>query len=200
MLYLYLKPLAIVSFLFFSLSGFSQQEKTLLSRQSLKSSGGWGGYRMQLTKIAGQTVQVSGFHLTGEYNRSLLIGYNFNFVSNYVPTTFNGEERSLRLNWHSLQLGYEIAAHRSIHPVLDMDFGLGRVKVRDVGKDAIFVLSPSAGIELNLYRWFHLSLEAGYRWVSDVRIGNLSESDFSGAFGQISFKFGWSEDFRQSNN
>lgn len=191
--------LLLLRALFFLLSSattcLAQQEKTLFGNHSLKSTGGWGGYRMQISRVAGHDVQISGFHLTGEYGRKLLAGYNFNWMTSYVPVDYDGKERNLRLNWHSFQLGYEIAAHKIIHPVVDMDFGIGRVKISDLGKDQVFVLSPSAGIELNLYRWFHLTLGAGYRWVSDARIANLRNTDLSGTFGQISLKFGWSEDF-----
>lgn len=174
----------------------AQEEKTLFGEDRWKSSGGWGGYRAQWSKINGQTVQISGFHLTGEYNRKFLIGYNFNFVADYMELPHNGAARRLRFNWHSMQLGYEIAAHRRIHPVADLDLGLGRVKVADVGKDPVYVLSPTAGLELNLFRWFHLNFCGGYRWVSGVGIAQLQNADFSGPFGQVTLKFGWSDDFQ----
>ena len=183
---------------FFLLSAaacLAQPEKTLFGNRSLQSTGGWAGYRNQVAQVAGQTVQISGFHFTGEYERKLLAGYNFNWMTTDPRLLYDGRERDLNFRWHSLQLGYQIAVHRAIHPVLDLDLGLGRVKVSDVGKDRLYVLSPSAGLEFNLYRWFHLSLNGGYRWVSGVRIANLRDADLSGGFGQISFKFGWSEDF-----
>jgi hypothetical protein len=173
--------------------GLAQQEKTLLSDVKMRSSGGWGGYRLQIGKIAGTNANISGFHLVGEYERKFLLGYNFNWLSSYLPLRPNGVERGLRLNWHSLQLGYIAAAHRVLHPVVNVDFGLGRVKMNDVGKDQIFVLNPSAGLELNVYRWFHLALEGGYRFVSNSDLTGLQKGDLSGFAGQMTLKFGWSE-------
>jgi hypothetical protein len=189
--------LAICWVFFFFLSaavGHAQEEKTLFGDRSLKSTGGWGGYRMQIGQIAQQNAQISGFHFTGEYDRKLLAGYNFNWMTNDVSVNFEGRSRNLEFRWHSFQLGYQIASHRAIHPVLGLDLGLGRAKATDLGKDRLYVLNPSAGLELNLYRWFHLALEGGYRWVSGVNIAGLDGEDFSGAFGQISLKFGWGED------
>lgn len=173
----------------------AQTEKTLFGNSKLESTGGWGGYRMHIGQIADQDVQISSFHLTGEYERKLLAGYNFNWMTSDVSVARDGQARNLEFRWHSFQLGYQIASHRVIHPVLGLDLGLGRVKVSDLGRDRLYVLSPSAGLEFNLYRWFHLSLEGGYRLVSGVRIANLRDADFSGAFGLVSLKFGWADDF-----
>ena len=172
---------------------FSQSEKTLLDGIKLESSGGWGGTRTQLTRIAGETAWISGFHLTGEYNRKFLLGYNFNWLTDDVTYFSDQNDRSLRLRWHSLQTGYQIASHKAIHPVFDLDLGIGKAKMSDVGKDRVFVVGPSAAIELNLYRWFHLSVGGGYRWVSNVGLAGLSDKDLSGAFGHVTLKFGWSD-------
>lgn len=172
----------------------AQEEKTVFKNVKMDDSGGWGGYRQQFGEMAGQSVQIPGFHLTGEYERKFLMGYNFNWVASDIDYRFEEKDYNLRFNWHSLQLGYMLAAHRAIHPVVNLDLGIGRVKARGLEKDRIFLLSPSAGLEMNLYRWFHVAIEGGYRAVTDVGIANLRNSDFSGLFGMVTLKFGWSDE------
>ncbi len=171
----------------------AQSEKTLFGTRKLKSSGGWGGYRLQAGNIADQEARISSFTFIGEYERKFIAGYNFNWVSNDVPYRFEQKVQNIKLRWHSLQLGYMLAAHRVVHPIIELDLGIGRVKMNDIGKDRLFIASPSVGIELNLYRWFHLSLEGGYRAVTDVQLADLNNQKLSGAFGMLTLKFGWSD-------
>ncbi|MCC7245340.1 MAG: hypothetical protein IT269_06650 [Saprospiraceae bacterium] len=178
----------------FVLSAQAQYEKTLFQNKKIEDSGGWGGYRHEFGEVAGTSSSISGFHLVSEYNHKFLAGYNFNWVTNDLPVKYQEKEQNLRLNWHSLYLGYMLNPHWAVHPVINTDLGIGRTKIKDVGKDRIFVVSPSAGIEINLYRWFHLSLEAGYRSVFDVEMAGLKDADLSGVFGMVNLKFGMSED------
>ena len=174
-------------------SAQDREEKTLLEKHRFVNTGSWGGYRLQMGTIADQPASISGFNLVGEHNQKFLLGYNFNWVSNDLPYTFESTTRNLRFNWHSLQLGYILAAHRMIHPVVNLDLGIGRTKLKNVGKDRIFVASPSVGIEANFYRWCHVSLEGGYRAVTGSSMANLRNADLSGAFAMLTFKFGWSD-------
>jgi hypothetical protein len=72
-----------------------------------------------------------------------------------------------------------------------VDYGRGTARLGDVN-DRVYVVQPSAGIEINVFRWFRLGLEGGYRFVSDSNIPELSNQQLSGAFGQASLRFGFS--------
>ena len=48
-----------------------------------------------------------------------------------------------------------------------------------------------AGVEINIFRWLHLGLEGGYRFVTSSDI-SLSDRQLSNAFGQATLKFGFS--------
>ena len=67
-----------------------------------------------------------------------------------------------------------------------------RIKLEGGEYDKIFVVQPAAGVEINIFRWFHLGLQGGYRFVTDSSIAGLSDKQLSGAFGQATLKFGWS--------
>ena len=67
----------------------------------------------------------------------------------------------------------------------------GKVKLaNDV--DRIFALQPSLGVEINVFRWLHLGLEGGYRFISDSNLEGLDDAALSGGFGQATLRFGWS--------
>ncbi|MEK7257751.1 MAG: hypothetical protein AAB316_23540, partial [Bacteroidota bacterium] len=58
--------------------------------------------------------------------------------------------------------------------------------------DDVFVVQPGAGAEVNIFRWFRLSLEASYRFVSGSDLEVLSDKDLSGLIWDLKFRFGWS--------
>jgi hypothetical protein len=175
------------------LASSQEEEKTIFKKQNLEGNGGWGGYRWMIGEVAGQTVNISSFHMLGEYERKYHIGYNFNWVSDKMYHLVNGENRRMRFRWHSLQCHYIFAPQRAIHPIIGTDLGIGRIILNDFGKDRIYVAAPSTGLELNLYRWFHLAVEGGYRAVFNTDLADLKNQNFSGFFGLVTLKFGWSD-------
>jgi hypothetical protein len=75
--------------------------------------------------------------------------------------------------------------------MVNVDFGPGKVRLNN-DVDRIFAVQPSAGVEINIFRWLHLGVEGGYRFINDSNIEGLSDSQLSGAFGQATLRFGWS--------
>jgi hypothetical protein len=60
----------------------------------------------------------------------------------------------------------------------------------DTRSDAVFVLDPVAAIEVNVIRFMHIGVQAGYRFVSGMGLPGLRNRDVSGfTFGAIA-KFG----------
>ena len=89
-------------------------------------------------------------------------------------------------------LAYGFKSYKAVHPKVGFSIGSGNVRLRNEGNDSVFVLQSSAGIELNIFRWFRLGLEGGYRLVNDVDFNAVSAGDLSAPYGELSFKFGWS--------
>lgn len=173
-----------------SAMGMQAQEETIIKDRLPVKTGAWGGTHHSLSQMADETAVVNGFLISTEYGRSLFLGYNFNWMGSELRP--DGLERSVNMNWHSFQLGYAFGAEKSIHPIVHFDVGRGRLKDAETGKDRFFLFQPTAGVEFNLYRWFHLSVEGGYRLTSGIGKNGLSDSDFSSPMGQLSLKFGWS--------
>lgn len=70
--------------------------------------------------------------------------------------------------------------------------GGGKIRIPHEYSDRVLVLQPSAGLEINLLRWFRLGLDGGYRFVTDTDLLEIRDTDVSAFFGELTLKFGWS--------
>ena len=78
--------------------------------------------------------------------------------------------------------------------------GNGHVWFNENAKDRVFVIQPTAGVELNVFRWFHIGLEGGYRFVTDSSTPGITDNSLSGALGQLTLKFGYSWGSKKKSN
>lgn len=74
-------------------------------------------------------------------------------------------------------LGYIHQSHKIVHWALSTKIGWGGItysqgsndyQIDELGSDGIFVVSPQAEIEINLFTWFKLNLGVGYRYVGGI--------------------------------
>lgn len=153
-------------------------------------SGIWGGPKYQYATFGETASLMRGGSFGFEFGKSLYAGWShYRLIED--------------LDWDQLQtqpfefesyggnLGYSFKSYKAIHPVLTLDVSRGRIRSNG-SVDRVLVMQPSAGVEINIFRWLHLNLEGGYRFVGDTNIEGLSDDKLSGAFAQASFKFGWS--------
>ena len=170
----------------------AQREETVLGNRHLGFSGIWGGSKHQISRFGNNNQYVHGWHFGLEFGKALTIGFGgYNLNDDILWDNAPGQR--FDMNWRTFNLGYAIQSYRSVHPVINLDAGRGKVKLLDEGiDDRVFVIQPSAGIEINVLRWFHLGLEGGYRFVTDSDLPNFSDRELSGAYGQVSLKFGFS--------
>lgn len=172
-------------------SAQAQHEETVLGSRNLGFSGIWGGSRHQLTRFGNTNNYVHGWQFGLEFGKALLVnfgGYNLHddiLWNNQVNQRFD-------MSWRSFGLGYGFQNFRAVHPMINVDAGRGKAKLAGEGEDRVFVIQPSAGVEINVFRWFHLGIEGGYRFVTDSDLASISDEQLSGAYGQVSLKFGFS--------
>lgn len=170
----------------------AQKEETVVGSRGLGFSGIWGGSKHQLTQFGngGKTSYVAGGFFGLEFGKALLVGWgHYNLMDEFKWD--NIEDQEFDMKWNPMVLAYGFKNYKSIHPQIGVDFGRGRVELGDE-RDRIFVVQPTAGVEINVFRWFHLGLDGGYRFVNDSSIEGLSDQGLSGWFGQASLKFGFS--------
>jgi len=179
--------------LFCSIASLSaQKEETVMGSRGLGFSGIWGGSKHQLTQFGqgGKTSYVAGGFFGLEFGKALFVGWgHYNLVDEFKWDNIQNQPFDMR--WNPLVLGYGFKTYRAIHPQIGVDLGRGRVELGD-RRDRVFVVQPTAGVEINIFRWMHLGLDGGYRFVNDSSIEDLSNEQLSGWFGQASLKFGFS--------
>ena len=182
--------LLTLSLLFFVFTAQAQSEETVLGSRNLGFSGIWGGSKHQLTRYGNTNNYVNGWHFGLEFGKALQIGVGGYNINDYILWN-NQPGQEFDMKWRVVSLGYGFQNFRAVHPIVQVDAGRGKVKLAGEGEDHVFVIQPSAGVEINIFRWFHLGLEGGYRFVTDSNL-SLSDQQLSGAFGQASLKFGFS--------
>jgi hypothetical protein len=182
--------LLTLSLLFSVFTAQAQSEETVLGSRNLGFSGIWGGSKHQLTRYGNTNNYVNGWHFGLEFGKALQIGVGGYNINDYILWN-NQPSQEFDMKWRVVSLGYGFQNFRAVHPIVQVDAGRGKVKLAGEGEDHVFVIQPSAGVEINIFRWFHLGLEGGYRFVTDSNL-SLSDQQLSGAFGQASLKFGFS--------
>lgn len=175
--------------LLFALNLSAQREQTIAGRTH-GWTGLWGGYRHQLTQFNNSTSYINGGFFGFEFGKALLIGWGrYSLIDEFEWDNLDNQQ--FDLHWSPFIAQYGFQNFRAIHPQIGFEIGKGRVELGD-RKDRILVMQPTAGVEINIFRWFHLCLDGGYRFVSDASIPNLTDRDLSGWMGQATLKFGFS--------
>ncbi len=191
------KSIFLALFFLASFQLFAQKEETVIGDRGLGFSGIWGGYKHQLTQFGNTNSYVNGGFFGLEFGKSLLIGVgNYAVIDEFKWDGIQNQEFDMR--WHPFLIQYGIKNFKSIHPQVGFEIGRGRVDFGE-SKDRVLVMQPSAGLELNIFRWFHLGVDGGYRFVSDSSTPGITNEDLSGWFGQATLKFGFSWGRYRSN-
>jgi hypothetical protein len=181
------------------------QEETLL-KSDIKS-GGFGGPVVKFTSINDQGAVMIGGRGGWIINHSLVLGGGAYAVVNEINAPegvmpFEELPLDIEFGYGGFELEYIIHPMSLIHfSVYTLIGGAATNYVKDVGPvtesneqagetDFMFILEPAANAELNVTSWFRLNAGVSYRLVTGVGQVGLTESDFNGMTGTITFKFG----------
>jgi hypothetical protein len=176
------------------------EEQTLFNNNMLR--GAWGGLHFSHSRVS----DYSGFGLGGS------VGLVFNSLSLGLyghGEVFDGFKRDNRdyaftLGHGGLFLGYSYPTKKALHLMSSVKLGGGGVGLarrysdwdwefeEDDFNDAVFVVIPEVGVELNLTHWMRLSATAGYRFVGGFQgITELGKKDLNAPMFGLNFRFGW---------
>ena len=169
----------------------AQHDETLFGEAGLRLTGAWGGITTGTSIFASETVPNFGSFGGVEFNRTLFVGFGNERTTQSVD--FEGiESGSFKLRHRQFLLGITPLSHRVLHPRISFAMGGGKVELDDGRDDKIFVVQPAAGLEVNVFQWWKLGLEGGYRFVSRANIAGLSNEDLSAFFVNLRLRFGFS--------
>ncbi len=169
----------------------AQRDQTLFSGTRLDQSGSWAGFSYTPTEIAGESSVQGGADVKFEYNNSFILGWQYRKTADEIKFQDASNTDLLELKYHTFYAGYAFQTHRVIHPFISVGMGPGKLKVNGE-KDKLLIMQPSAGVEVNVFRWMRVGFEGGYRLVTGNQWDRIENSDLSNYYGTITFRFGWS--------
>ena len=183
-----------------AVTAFSQEReyRTLLDDQDLRISG-MGGPFMQFTSVAGEFGHMMGGGGAVMLNNFFFGGYGLG-LTNAIPDYVNQNPSDrLTLGHGGFWLGYSLFGEKPIHFTFSSLIGWGEFGViQDYGtypfvRDQVFVLAPTAEVELNLTRYLRIGAGVSYNLYAmvDDNMHGYTSSNLSAPAGFLSFKFGW---------
>ncbi|RME99515.1 MAG: hypothetical protein D6772_07610 [Bacteroidetes bacterium] len=176
---------------FTTMSVSAQSEETLFSNSHLDLSGAWGSATYNFSSFGDDWTLIRGGYGGIEFNRDIFIGYGR--YETRERAIIDQGTKEFGMNYNGLLLGIAPNSIRAIHPRFTFLTGSGRVWTKeDDERERVFVFQPSAGVEFNVFQWFRVGFEAGYRFTGDSKRHELTSGDLSTPFAQIELRFGLS--------
>ena len=174
------------------------QEQTLFGPGA--RVGGFGAPFFEINTMKGKTG-VSGGAGGAVVVNDFFFGI-YGSGTSYPYDDLPGDWRRINLGHGGFWLGYAPLSERLFHPYVDLRIGWGAVALSknfededfdfDSEADQLFALTPGAGVELNIFRWWRLAATVGYRWIDgiDPSVAGLSNDDFRSLTGNFILRFG----------
>ena len=175
-----------------SLESLIAQEETVFGHGKVRVTGLWGGAYNAYTTFNEDFNYNSGGFFAFEINHDFLLGW-----TGYGTDMTFADGRTASIGGSDFLIGYSTNSHQVIHPIFYLQAGGGKLEVTGESDDRVFILQPNLGLELNVLQWFRIGVEAGYRFVNNVNIADLTTNDLSSPVIGLRLKFGFSKDHRR---
>lgn len=172
---------------------FAQRDNSLFN-----SSGRFGVFGAPFWEFSGLSVNETAARGGGG---ALVLGNTFigAYGSGEVDwrAVIDGEDVSISSGHGGLWVGYVPFQSSVIHPYISTRIGWGAA---DIEFDAdnfryeedFFVLTPEAGVEVNVFRWFRVAGTVGYQWYNGLddapEIGDFDTDNLNAA---LTLRFGF---------
>ncbi len=187
-----MKNLIIVICLLLSVSTWAQREQTLFGKAN--SFGLFVSPLVEFSQTYGD-MSTSGGGGAGLIINNFFLGAYGLGSTDFVDFVDQDIYR-LEIAHGGLWLGYAHRSRRLIHPYSSLKIGWGAVNVDFEDDfnidDAVFVLTPEVGLELNVFRFCRVAVTGGYRIVDGIsKSSSVNESEFNSFTGGITFRFGF---------
>lgn len=188
----------IASFLFLGLTTglFSQDDSPV---QAVPLFGGFGGPFWEASQLNGDPAMTIGGGGGVIFDGSFVGAYGQFTITdrNFIA---GSEKYNLAIGHGGFWLGYAWKSHRFIHPYISFKNGWGTASlVTDNAKesntettDAIYVMQPELGVEINVFPFMRVLFTGGYRRVSGLKDSFfiLTNEELSNFTSGVTFRFG----------
>jgi len=192
-----MKNAIVICFLLAATAVFAQKDETMFS--DVDRIGGWGAPLFEYTNLDKDVTVVSGGGGALVLNDFYLGGYGMGTATyNFLGTL---ADESVKFKHGGFWLGYTPMQQKVVHPYASVRFGWGKANYLMVDnitdtelsrrKNSIFVTTPEAGLEVNVFSFFRIAATASYRWVNGFDpIGTFGENDLSSFGATLTLRFG----------
>lgn len=169
----------------------TRRERTLLG--DLDLSGAWGGPTYNYSATGDDWALLRGGFGGLEFSDEVFLGYGgwksrdrfSSEAATSTPTTYD-------FSHSGFIFAYSPFRDNAIHPRISTIIGPGKIDVAGEGRDRMLVGQAMAGLELNLFQWFRLGADVGYRFANGSDSALITDKDVSGAVVQLEARFGFS--------
>ncbi|MEL6864671.1 MAG: hypothetical protein AAFP19_09635 [Bacteroidota bacterium] len=177
-------------------STWAQQEETLFGKARVV--GAFGAPIVEFGQFGdndeiGTSVGGGGGLIIGNF---FLGGYGLG-TTELAEEIFDDDNNfRLDMGHGGLWFGFTSPHYKLLHFFSSAKIGWGAIGIEiDENNasydDGIFVLTPEAGVELNVFRWFKIATTVGYRYVDGIRANDDIASDaLNGMVATLTFRIG----------
>ncbi|OGU12021.1 MAG: hypothetical protein A2X61_04265 [Ignavibacteria bacterium GWB2_35_12] len=185
----------------------TDESETLFGNGEI-THGGYGAPELKLTQIQGELGLMAGGRGGWIINSSFSIGgggyglVTTHKINNYQPPF--DSTAYLRVGWGGVFIEYINSSNKLVHFTVNTLIGAGGASYTKSFHDGMnwdndgwvyestpfFVVEPGATVDLNVAKFFRISLGASYRFVSGVDLSKTTNKDISGPSANLAFKFG----------
>lgn len=189
------KTLFLFAFLFPAL--LKGQEEVIFDHVIVH--GGFGGPFIEMTSMDDQSgVMVGGGG--GVILNSFFIG-GFGQGGSFAEHATDTRLYPINFGYGGLWIGFVTPSHKAFHFYSSLKIAGGGISLTEgrgdnantVYDEAVFVVQPEVGVEVNMFRWFRIALTGNYRVVSGIQPGDLAgldNRDFNAGGMALTFRFG----------
>lgn len=176
------------------------QTETLIG--SGNKYGGFGGPLFQFASVNNEFAFYSGggggLIINGQF---YIGGFGMSLRSDHsvdVPVNGSLEEHYADFGFGGLWLGYIYKPSKLVHLNFSLPMGGGGIDFDRVGDgesspidDAVFVVNPSFGMEINISSWMKFNANVGYTVLAGANNNYMNSSAFNSPNLQLGLKFGY---------
>ena len=153
----------------------------------VKLTGAWAGSNARVHRFSDLSHFSSGVFIAMEFNQDYLFGWE-----GYNVNAFNTQSKDISIRSSSLLFGYTYSKLRFIRPVVLLNVGESWSQTTTHELVHSLALHGALGIEFQIFPWLRLGGDLGYRYFSPMGMDWIRDDGFSGPYGGLKVKFGWS--------
>jgi hypothetical protein len=191
-----LLPFLLLTILFSVAPPALGQEETLIEGKI--ESGGFGGPVIRFSDVKGEFAVFVGGRGAWIVNHSFYVGAAGYGLANAIDLDNHRDywpHRDIEFGYGGVEFGYIHDSNRLVHFTIGALIGGGGVTRNEdfdvfYDDDAVFVLEPTADLELNVSRLVRIAAGGGYRLVTGTHAPGLDNGDLSAPFASLTVKIG----------